>query len=207
MHEQAPPPTSQSSCSHASHIRRTPHDRCDDGIINTTLTWNQFVTRSMVENITRDVRDQFVAKGETENISRGAESTEKQRRKTMRQTFYSPLHEGSIAINQQDSDDGRDNDHLHSTNSHFSQDLQKCDKPSRSSHDTRPFPLSDTVTSVDLPAWRPDDRRHNQGRRPMGSTDLTAVVATMRGGVARAGKSGKTAGTVESLMCLDPSSA
>ena len=64
------------------------------------LTWDQFATRSMVENITRDVGDQFVAKGETENMSRGAESTETQRRKTMRQTFHSPLHQGSIAINQ-----------------------------------------------------------------------------------------------------------
>ena len=30
-HEQAPPSTSQSSCSYASHTRRTPYDRCDDG--------------------------------------------------------------------------------------------------------------------------------------------------------------------------------
>ena len=30
-HEQAPPSTSQSSCSCASHARGAPHDRCDDG--------------------------------------------------------------------------------------------------------------------------------------------------------------------------------
>ena len=30
-HEQAPPSTSQSSCSYASHTREAPHDRCDDG--------------------------------------------------------------------------------------------------------------------------------------------------------------------------------
>ena len=30
-HEQAPPSTSQSSRSYASHTREAPHDRCDDG--------------------------------------------------------------------------------------------------------------------------------------------------------------------------------
>ena len=55
----------------------------------------------MVENVARDVRDQFVANGETENVSRGAESTDKQRGK----------HHGSITINNQDMRDGQDNDH------------------------------------------------------------------------------------------------
>ena len=31
-HEQASSSTSQGSCSHASHTREPPHDRCDDGI-------------------------------------------------------------------------------------------------------------------------------------------------------------------------------
>ena len=46
------------------------------------LTGDQFVTGIMVESFTRDVRDQFVPKSQTENMSRGAESTEKQRGKT-----------------------------------------------------------------------------------------------------------------------------
>ena len=39
------------------------------------LTLDELVTRNMVGSVNRDVRDQFVAKGETENVSRGAEST------------------------------------------------------------------------------------------------------------------------------------
>ena len=79
----------------------------------------------MVENVAQDVRDQFVAKGETETVSRGAESTEKQRRKISRQTVHSPPPQGSITINHQDTSDGQDNDLLHLINGHSSQDDQK----------------------------------------------------------------------------------
>ena len=83
------------------------------------LSWDQFVTGCMVENVARDVRDQFVANGETENVSRGAESIDKQRGK----------HQGSITINQQDMSDGQDIDHPHLIDSHFSQDHQERDNP------------------------------------------------------------------------------
>ena len=53
----------------------------------------------------------------------------KQRRRTVRQTLHAPLDQCSIAI------DGRDNDHLRSTNSHFSQDVHTCETRSSSSHD------------------------------------------------------------------------
>ena len=72
-----------------------------------------------------------------------------------------------------------------STDSHFSQDDQERDHPSSFSHDTGSFPFSDAISSVDLTTWGPKVRRHNQGGRSMGPTDITAVVTT-RGGVARA---------------------
>ena len=150
------------------------------------------MTRSMVENVARDVGDQFVAEGETENVSRGAESTEKQCGKMSRQTVHSPPHQGSITINQQDMNDGHDSDHLHSINSHFSQDDQKSDNPSSSSHDTRPFPLSNAITSVHLTTWGPNVRCHNQGGRLTGSTDTSVVVPTR--GVARASQIWKDSG-------------
>ena len=90
-----------------------------------------------------------------------------------------------IGSGHQDKIVGQDNDHLHLTDSHFSQEDQGCDNPSSCSHDTGPFSLSDAITTVDLTTWRPDVRRHNQGGRSMGTTDITAVVTT-RGGVARA---------------------
>ena len=89
------------------------------------LTWHQFVTGTTVENFTRDV-----AKGETENVSRSAESIDKQRGKISRQAVHSPPHQGSITINHQDTIVGQDNDHLHLTDSHLSQDDQERDNPS-----------------------------------------------------------------------------
>ena len=116
------------------------------------LTWDQIVTRSMVENVAQDVRHQFVAKGETENVSR-AESTDKQRGKISRQTVHSPPHQGSITINHQDMSDGQENDHPHLIKSHFFKDAQERDNPSSSLYDIRPFPHFDAITSVDLATW------------------------------------------------------
>ena len=81
--------------------------------------------------------------------------------------------------------DGQDNDHPHLTNRHFSQNDQKRDDRSSSSHDTRPFLFSDAITSVGPPTWGPNVRCHNQGRRWMGSAEVATVVPT-REGVARA---------------------
>ena len=139
----------------------------------------------MVETVARDVGDQFVAKGETENVSRKAGSSEMQCGKMSRPTVHSPPHQGSITINQQDMNDGHDSDHLHSISSHFSQDDQERDNPSSSSRDTRMFPLSNAITSVHLTTWGSKVRCHNQGGRSLGSTDIGLVVPT-RGGVARA---------------------
>ena len=153
-----------------------------------TAIWTDpasILTGTTVENLIRDVMDQLVAKDETENMSQTAESIHIQHEKIVRQAACSTPRQGSITINHQDTIVGQDNDHLHLTDSHFSQDEQECGNPSSFSHDTGPFPLSDAITSVDLTTWGPDVRRHNQGGRSMGSTDLTVVVTT-RGGVARA---------------------
>ena len=139
-----------------------------------------------------------MAKGETENVSRGAESTGKQRQKVSRQTVHSP-------INQQDMSDGQDNDHPHLINRHFSQDDQKRDDPSSSSHDTRPFsptrspasisPLGDQMSDV---TTRADDRWAR----------LTLLLWSQRDEEWRERvKSGKMAGTIESLTCSHPASA
>ena len=120
-------------------------------------------------------------------MSRSSESIDKQRGKISSQAVHSPPHQGSITVDHQDTIVGQDNDHLHRSDSHYSQDDQEHDNPSSFSHDTRPFPFSDAITSVDLTTWGPNVRRHNQGGRPMGSTDITAVVTT-RGGVARSSK-------------------
>ena len=42
---------------------------------------------------------------------------------------------------------------MHLTDSHFSQDDQRCDKSSSLSHDTGSFSLSDAITTVDLTTW------------------------------------------------------
>ena len=126
-----------------------------------------------------------MAKGETEKMSRTAESIHQQHGKISKQTAHLTSPQDSITINHQDKFVGQDNDLLHLTDSHFSEDDQECDNPSSFSHDTGPFSLSDAITTVDLTTWGPDVRRHNQGVRSMGSTDITAVVST-RGGVARA---------------------
>ena len=117
-------------------------------------------------------------------MSRTAESIHKQHGKISKQTAHLTSPQDSITINHQDKIVGQDNDHLHLTDSHFSQNDEECDNPSSFSHDTGPFSLSDAITTVDLTTWGPDVRRHNQGGRSMGSTDITAVVST-RGGVAR----------------------
>ena len=142
------------------------------------LTWHQFVTGTTVENPIRDGNDQLVVKDETENMCRIAESIHKQHGKISKQTAHFTSPQNSVTINHQNKIVGQDNDHLHLTDSHFSQDDQKCDNPSSFSHDTGSFSLSDTISSVDLTTWRPDVRRHNQSGRSMGSTDITAVVTT-----------------------------
>ena len=120
----------------------------------------------------------------TENMFRTAESIHKQHGKISKQTVHLTSPQGSVTINHQDKIVGQANDHLHLTDSHFSQDDQGCDNPSSFSHDTGPFSLSDAITTVDLTTWGPDVRRHNQGGRSNGSTDI--AVITTRGGVARA---------------------
>ena len=57
----------------------------------------------------------------------------------------------------------QDNDHLHLTDSHFSQDDQRCDNSSKLSHDTGSFSLSNTISSVDLTTWGPDVGRTIDG--------------------------------------------
>ena len=86
-----------------------------------------------------------------------------------------------VTTYHQDTIAGQDNDHLHLTDSHFSQDDQRCHNSSSLSPDTGSFSLSKTISSVDLTTWGPGDRCHNQGGRSMGSTDTTAVVTTRRG--------------------------
>ena len=118
--EQASSSTSQSSRSQA----RTPH---------------QFVTGTTVENPIRDGKNQLVAKSETEKMSRTAESIHKQYGNISKQTAHLTSPQGSVKINHQDKFVGQDNDHLHLTDSHFSEDDQECDNPSSFSHDTGPF--------------------------------------------------------------------
>ena len=134
-----------------------------------------------VDNSTRDGNDQLVMKGETKNMCRVTESIQKQHGKISKPTshFTSPLN--IVAIYHQDTITGQDNDHLHLTDSHFSQDDERCDNASSFSHDTGSFSLSNTISSVDLTTWGPDVRCHNQSGRSMGSTDTTAVVTTRRG--------------------------
>ena len=117
------------------------------------LTWHQFVTGTTVDNPIRDGKDQLVAKGDTETMSRTAESIHKQHGKISKQTAHLTSPQDSITINHQNKIVGQDNDHLHLTDSHFSQVDQECDNPSSFSHDTGPFSLSDAITSVDLTIW------------------------------------------------------
>ena len=114
-------------------------------------------------------------------MCRIAESIHEQHGKISKQTapFTSP--QDSVTINHQDTIVGQDNDHLHVTDRHSSQDDQECDNPSSFSHDTGSFSLSDTISSIDLTNWGPDVRRHNQSGRSMDSTDTNAVVTTRRG--------------------------
>ena len=128
-----------------------------------------------------------MAKGQTENTSRTAESIHKQHGKISMQTAHLTSPECSITINLQDKIVGQDNDHLHLTDSHFSQDDQECDNPSSFSHDTIETvfhsptrspasisPLGDQMSDV---TTRADDRWAR----------LTLLLwVTTRGGVARA---------------------
>ena len=145
------------------------------------LSWHQFVMGGTVENSIRDGNDQLVMKDETKNMCRVTESIQKKHGKISKQTVHLTSPQGSVTINHQDKIVGQDNDHLHLTDSHFSQDDQRCDNSSSLSHDTGPISLSDAITSVDLTTWGPDVRCHNQSGRSMGSTDTTAVVTTRRG--------------------------
>ena len=140
------------------------------------LSWHQFVMGDTVENSIRDGNDQIVTKDETKVCV-----VEKNSKPT---SHFTPSH-NMVTIYHQDTITGQNNDHLHLTDSHFSQDDQGCDDLSSLSHDTRSFSLSNTISSVDLTIWGPDVRCHNQSGRSMGSTDTTAVVTT-RIGLARA---------------------
>ena len=111
-----------------------------------------------------------------------------------------------VTIYHQDTIPGQDNDHLHLTDSHFSQDDQRRDNSSSLSRDTGSFSLSNTISSVDLSTWGPDVRCHNQSGRSMGLTDTTAVVTT-RKGLARASQVWQEVGTIEPSTCSHPTSA
>ena len=99
--------------------------------------------------------------------------------------------------------DGQDNDHPHLTNRHFFQNDQKRDDPSSSSHDTRPFLLSDAITNVGLTTWRPNVKCHNQGRGSMGSAEVATVVPT-RERVARASQIWQDGGCDRIVDLLEP---
>ena len=89
------------------------------------------------------------------------------------------------------------------SDSHFSQDDQRCDNSSSLSHDIGSFSLSNTISSVDLTTWGPDVRCHNQSGRSMGSTDTTAVVTTRRG-VARSSQVGQDGSHERTFEVLAP---
>ena len=145
------------------------------------LSWHQFVMGGTVEKSIRDGNDQLVMKDETKNMCRVTESIQKQHGKISKPTsHFTPSH-NMVTIYHQDTVTGQDNDNLHLTDSHFSQDDKGCDNSRSFSHDTGSFSLSNTISSIDLTTWGPDVRRHNQSGRSMGSIDTTAVVTTRRG--------------------------
>ena len=145
------------------------------------LSWHQFVMGGTVENSIRDGNDQLVMKDETKDLCRVTESIQKQHGKILKPTSHFTSPHDMVTIYHQDTITGQDNDHLHLTDSHFSEDDQRCDNSSSVSHDTGSFSLSNTISSVDLTTWGPDVRRHDQCGRSMGSTYTTAVVTTRRG--------------------------
>ena len=134
------------------------------------MTWDQFVTgHHRLRTLLETLGINFWRKDETENVSRSAESIDKQRGETSQDRQFTHHH---IRARSQSATRTRLSDKttiiLHLTDSHFSQDDKERDNPSSSSHDTRPFPLSDAITSVDLTTWGPNVRCHNQGGRSMG---------------------------------------
>ena len=135
---------------------------------------------STVENSIRDGNDQLVMKDETKDLCRVTESIQKQHGKISKPTSHFTSPHNMVTICHQDTITGQDNDHLHLTDSHFSEDDQICDNSSSVSHDTGSISLSNTISSVDLTTWGPDVRRHDQSGRSMGSTATTAVVTTRR---------------------------
>ena len=106
-----------------------------------------------------------------------------------------------VTIYHQDTITGQDNDHLHLTDSHFSQDDQRCDNSSSLSLMTQDrFHLSNTISSVDLTTWgqmsdvttRADDRWAR----------LTLLLWSQRDEDWRERvKSGKMIGTIEPSTC------
>ena len=170
------------------------------------LSWYQFVTGGTVENPIRDGNDQPVMKDETKNMCRVTESTQKQHGKISKPTsHFTSLHH-MVTIYHQDTIAGQDNDHLHLTDSHFSQDDQRCDNSSSLSHDTGSFSLSNTISSVDLTTWGPDVRCHNQGGDRWAR--LTLLLWSQREEHWRERvKSGNMVGTIEPSTCSHPTSA
>ena len=151
------------------------------------LSWHQFVMGGTVENSIRDGNDHFVMKDDTKNMCRVMESIQNQHGKISKPTSHFTLPHNMVTIYHQDTITGQDNDHLHVTDSHFSQDDQRCDTSSSLSHDTGSFSLANTISCVDLTTWGPDVGCHNQSGRSICSTYTTSVVTTRRG-LARASR-------------------
>ena len=118
------------------------------------LSWRRFELGGTVENSIRDGNDQLVMKDDTKNVCQVTESIQKKQNGKISKltSHFTSLHD-VVTVYHQDTITGKDNDHLHLTDSHFSQDDQRCDNPSSLSHDTGSFPLSNTISSVDLTTW------------------------------------------------------
>ena len=114
------------------------------------LSWHQFVTGGAVENPIRDGNDQLLMKDETKNMCRVTESIQNQHGKISKPTSHFTSPHNMVTIYHLDTIARQDNDHLHLTDSHFSQDDQRCDNWSSLSHDTGSFSISNTISSVDL---------------------------------------------------------
>ena len=163
-HKQASPSTSQSSRSYASHTRGAPHDGCDDGTDASHFPrtrrsfepiWavHLFVMGGTVVNSIRDGNEQLVMKDETKNMCRVMESIQKQHGNISKPTSHFTSPHNMVTIYTRTRLPDKTTTNLHLTDSHFSQDDQRCDNSSSLSHDTGSFSLSNTISSVDLTTW------------------------------------------------------
>ena len=141
------------------------------------------------------------------NMCRVTESIQKQHGKISKPTSHFTSPHNMVTIYHQDTITGKDNDHLHLTDTHFSQDDQRCDNSSSLSHDTGSFSLSNTISSVDLTTWGPEmsdvtTRADDRWAR------LTLLLWSQREEDWRERvKSGKMVGTIEPSTCSHPTSA